>query len=188
MRVSATSAVRPRPSDSTTEGVSAPGLWIAASAMRHSTKRDRGARRAKKATPKATSTQREKRRDSRARDHRRDRLLRAGQDGERDERRARERGAGEIARARPASAFLDEVADQRRSQADHARAQAGRSRKRAPSTVRTTSPRPMRLGEIEGASGIGSKDPNSQLTANGIAEPSSRAERARRSAPQSRTR
>ena len=41
-RVSATSAVRPRPSDSTTDGVSAPGLWMAASAVRYSTKRERG--------------------------------------------------------------------------------------------------------------------------------------------------
>ena len=41
----------------------------------------------------------------------------------------------------------------------------------------------MRLGAIEGASGIGSKDPNSQLTAKGIAEPSA----APRSAPISAT-
>ena len=35
----------------------------------------------------------------------------------------------------------------------------------------------MRLGEIEGASGIGSKEPNSQLTAKGIAEPSTAPEK-----------
>ena len=34
----------------------------------------------------------------------------------------------------------------------------------------------MRLGAIEGASGIGSKAPNSQLTAKGIAEPKHGAE------------
>ena len=35
----------------------------------------------------------------------------------------------------------------------------------------------MRLGEIEGASGIGSREPNSQSTAKGIAEPSARPEK-----------
>ena len=57
--------------------------------------------------------QREKRRDRRAGDHRRDRLLRAGQDGKRDKRRSGERCAGKVALARPALAFLDEIADQR---------------------------------------------------------------------------
>ena len=57
--------------------------------------------------------QRKKRRHRRACDHRRDRLLRAGQDGERDQRGPGERRAGKVARARPALAFLGEVADQR---------------------------------------------------------------------------
>ena len=62
---------------------------------------------------KGDKPERDERHDRRDCDHRRDRLLRAGQDGEREKRDAGERGAGKIALARPALAFLDQVADQR---------------------------------------------------------------------------
>ena len=63
---------------------------------------------------KGDQSQREKRRDGRAGHHGGDRSLRAGQDGERDQRRARERRADKVALTRPASPFLDHVADEGR--------------------------------------------------------------------------
>ena len=53
--VSATKAATPRPSDSTTEGVSAPGRLRLASASRQTTEAGRGARRASAIAANATS-------------------------------------------------------------------------------------------------------------------------------------
>ena len=52
---SATSSVSPRPSDSTTAGVSAPGRWMLPTASRKTVERTRGARRASAVTPMATT-------------------------------------------------------------------------------------------------------------------------------------
>ena len=50
--------VRPRPSDITTEGVSAPGLWILPTARRRTADRRRGARRASAITATETPLRR----------------------------------------------------------------------------------------------------------------------------------
>ena len=55
MRVSATSSARPRPSDSTTVGVSAPGRWMLAIASRNATIRECGIFRAAAISRKATT-------------------------------------------------------------------------------------------------------------------------------------
>ena len=128
-------------------------------------------------------TQGEKRSDRRGCDHRRDRLLRAGQDGKRDQRRSGERRAGKIACARPALAFLDQVADQRGHgqivRSSERRDREGERRQQAVHQPEADEAR----AKSRARAGSATESANSQLTAKGIAEPSA----APRSAPISAT-
>ena len=163
----------PRPSERTTETVSAPGRWIAASAMRISTGAAPGAAPRDDGDGERDETQ-QRRRQQASRRRRRARSSAAGWSttARTTSAAAGERGAGEIAARAASPAFLGEIAEQRRDrQVVRAAERQDRESERRQEADRRARARST-PGSIEGASGIGKRSANSPLTANGIAAPS----------------